>query len=444
MKFGISKAEITPRTPVFMAGFADRTHESEGVHDPLYAKAVLLQANKTLAIITLDLVGSDRSFIDGITSALENRFGLRRDEVLINFSHTHHAIAARGPVQSEFGAYRRGSVIDFTMVLDTLLTLVSDCYDRLEEGRLWLARGTSRFGVSRRKLTEQGVQWKPAYDTEIDHDLFVLKLVDGERQVRGILYNYGCHPTSMSSDNYLISNDYPGKTSSVLEETYPGATAFFLQGCAGEIKPMKSASGDDFISCTVEQMEEAGAELARAVIQVMEASAFSPIQGPFRTMLTEATLRMERTPVEHFEGIANDPAIGEARRRGAARKIEQIEKGFTKEQTSIYIAIWHLDDATRLIALEGEISTEYAMLLKQLFPGGKTIVLGYSNGVSFYVPTRKMIAEGGYEVDFHPLGGPFSGIFFPEIEDVIVGQIAKADLSLRLAGSASTIQRDQG
>lgn len=432
MKFGISKADITPQTPVFLAGFADRTHESEGVHDPLYAKAALLQANKTLAIITLDLVGSDRSFIDGIKSALQDKFGLHHDEVLINFSHTHHAIAARGPVQAEGGEFRRGSVIDFALLRDTLVSIVADCYAHLEEGQLLLARGTTKFGVSRRKLTEQGVQWKPTYDTEIDHDLFVLKLVDGKRQVKGIMYNYGCHPTSMSSDNYLISNDFPGKTNRVLEETYPGAAALFLQGCAGEVKPLKCALGDSFISCTFEQMEEAGAELAQAVVRLIEQSAFAPVQGPFKTTLTEATLRMEQTPADYFEGIANNPAIGEVRRRGAARKIEQIKKGLTKERTSIYIGVWHLDDETRLIAMEGEISTEYAMLLKQLFPGGKTIVLGYTNGVSFYVPTRKMIGEGGYEVDFHHLGGPYSGIFFPEIEDVIVGQIAKADLSLRL------------
>jgi hypothetical protein len=77
MKFSMSKADITPQTPVFMSGFAARTHESEGVHDPIYAKAVLLQANKTLLIVTLDLSGGDRSFIDGIKHTLEETFGLK-------------------------------------------------------------------------------------------------------------------------------------------------------------------------------------------------------------------------------------------------------------------------------------------------------------------------------------------------------------------------------
>ncbi|WP_127588600.1 hypothetical protein [Paenibacillus koleovorans] len=131
-----------------------------------------------------------------------------------------------------------------------------------------LAKGISKFGVSRRKLMEEGVKWKPTYDTEIDDDLFVIQLVDEAKAIKGILYSIGCHSTSMSSDNYLISNDYPGKTSSYLEETYPGTMAVFLQGSAGEIKPLKCAVGDDFISCTFEQMEQAGVDLAKDIIRV--------------------------------------------------------------------------------------------------------------------------------------------------------------------------------
>ncbi|MFK7695138.1 neutral/alkaline non-lysosomal ceramidase N-terminal domain-containing protein [Paenibacillus sp. HJGM_3] len=430
MKFSLSKADITPQTPVWMAGFGDRTHESEGIHDPIFAKAVLLQANKTLLILTLDLSGGDRSFIVGIKTILEETFGLKHDEVLINFSHTHHAVAARGETHGERDPMYR-SAIDYRFIRDTIVRLVTECCSNLEEGQLLLGRGTSIFGVSRRKLTDKGVLWKPTYNTPIDHDLFVFQLLNAAGERKGIIYSYGCHPTSMSSDNYLISNDFPGRTNSYLEETYPGTMAVFLQGCAGEIKPLKCSVGDDFISCTFEQMEEAGVDLAKDIVRVLEKQPFTPVQGVFKSILVEASLFMEHTPIEFFEAIVNNPQIGEVRRRGAQRKIKLFQEGLAKDRTSIYICIWHLDEDTRLIAMEGEISTEYSMLLKQLFPGGKTIVLGYSNGVTFYVPTRKMIGEGGYEVDYLHIGGPYTGIFLPEIEDIIVGQITKADLALR-------------
>ncbi|NQX64228.1 neutral/alkaline non-lysosomal ceramidase N-terminal domain-containing protein [Paenibacillus qinlingensis] len=437
MKFSLTTAEITPQGPIFLAGFGDRTHKSEGVHEPLFAKAALIQANTTLLIITLDVVGSDRSFIVGIKNILEEKFGLKHEEVLINFSHTHHSVALTGADERlRVGLFSIGKdfsedVSFYGYIRDTLVSIVDECFSQLEEGTLLLGRGTSDFAISRRKLTADGVKWAPYPEAEIDKDLIVLKLVDQENEVRGILYNYGCHPTSMSSDNYMISNDFPGTTSRYLEETYPGVTALFLQGCAGELKPIKSADGDIFKSCSLTEMEEAGRDLAKDIISILEEQPFTPIRCSFRTILVDPLLYMEQTGIPFYENIINDSKVGDFRKRGAHRTIEQIQDGSVKDRTPIYLSIWHLDEETRLIAMEGEISTEYSLLLKSMFPGGKTIVLGYTNGVYYYVPTRKMIAEGGYEVDCNYCFGGFRGSFVPEIEDIIIGQITKADLLLR-------------
>lgn len=295
-----------------------------------------------------------------------------------------------------------------------------------------LGRGTSKFAVSRRKLTVNGVKWAPFPGVDIDKDLFVLKLVDQMNNLKGILYNYGCHPTSMSSDNYMISNDFPGKTSSYLEEIYPGVTALFLQGCAGELKPLKSADVDGFKSCSLAEMEEAGIDLANDIISILEGKPFTTIQCNFQTILVDPLLYTEQTGISYYETIINDPKISDVRKRGAHRTIKQIQDGSAKDRAPLYISIWYLDEETRLIAIEGEVSTEYSMLLKRMFPGGKTIVLGYTNGNYYYVPTRKMIAEGGYEVDCNYCFGRFRGSFVPEIEDIIVGQITKADLLLQM------------
>jgi neutral ceramidase len=446
MKFSLSVSEITPQKPIFLAGFGDRTHKSEGVHDPVYAKAALLQANQTVLMITLDAIGSDRSFIIGIKNTLEQKFGLKHEEVLINFSHTHHSFALTGVDESlrvgtysiEDGSVFNRSVKDFSedesyyvFVRDALVRMVEDCYSNLEEGNLLLGRGTSNFAVSRRKLTAEGVKWAPFPGAEIDKDLFVLKLVDQAYQVRSIIYSYGCHPTSMSSDNYMISNDFPGRTSRYLEEMYPGVTAMFLQGCAGELKPAKSADVDRFKSCSLAEMEEAGIDLAQDIIGILEGEAFTQIRCSFQTILVDPLLYTEQTGIPFYEDIMNDPGVGDFRKRGAQRTIQQIKDGSVKDRAPLYISIWYLDEETRLIAMEGEVSSEYSLLLKKMFPGGKTIVLGYTNGNYYYVPTRKMILEGGYEVDCNYCFGSFRGAFVPEIEDIILGQITKADLMLR-------------
>ncbi|WP_158560640.1 neutral/alkaline non-lysosomal ceramidase N-terminal domain-containing protein [Paenibacillus contaminans] len=441
MKFCIGKDSITPAEPVFLSGFGDRTRKSEGVHDPIYVKAALLQSNKSLLIVTIDALGADRSFIQGVKDELKAKFGLEHDEVMINFSHTHASVYLTGrDARLRNGGYSMGQdqwtdheeELDYTydelyfdFVKEKLIHLVQHCLDHLEEGELLIGRTASHFGVSRRYRTNQGIEWRPSYDAEIDQDLFVLKLMNAKRDVKGILYAYGCHPTSMGSSNYFISGDYSGAASRHLEQSYPEAVAMFLQGCGAEIKPRKSADGVTFKECSIEEMEEAGAGLAIEINDFMQNGAFKSVSCSFRTMLLEPNLYTERTPVEHYHQILDDPESSEFNKIRVKKLLKKFEDGSIKDQVPLYIAIWQLDESTRIVAIEGEVSTGYSRMIKKLFGPDQTMVLGYTNGIYCYIPTREMIYEGGYEVDnFYYYG--HRGPFVPEIEDIIIGQIASA------------------
>ncbi|MEF3303934.1 neutral/alkaline non-lysosomal ceramidase N-terminal domain-containing protein [Paenibacillus sp. GYB003] len=449
MKFCCASEPFTPAAPVFMHGFGARQHKSVGVHDELYVKAAMLEANKTVLLLTIDALGADRGFVEGVKEALRNAFGLERDEVLINFSHTHHSVFLTGPDPK----LRRGGYsiaqerwtdnedeLDYgadealyAAVTETILRLVAHCRDHLIEGELSVGRAASDFAVSRRKPDGAGgVVWSPYYEGDIDKELLVLKLADGSGTVKGILYSYGCHTTSMGPDNMLLSNDFAGRTSRVLEDAYPGATALFLQGCAGELKPMRSADGNRFRSLSIAEMEQAGDDLAADVIAVLERGELKRVDCSFRTAIADPLLYTERTEAEHYERIATDPAANSFYRSAAVRTMRAIRDGTVKDRLPHCICVWHLDDRTRLVAMEGEVSTQYSLLIKRLFAPHTTLTLGYTNGVYCYVPTRRMIGEGGYEAEcnfFFNLRGPF----VPEIEDIIVGQIVQTDMRLRWA-----------
>lgn len=447
MKFAFAKADITPAKPVFMAGFGARTRKSEGVHDPIYAKAALLMADKPLLILTLDVESVDRSFVAGIRQAMEAAYGLHADEVLINCSHTHASIALTGHDDGlRDGSYsigmdawpNEGEQLDyaederlFRDVRAVIVRLAAECFAGLTEGRLQLAVGKSGFAISRRMMTQVGLIWRPNPEAVIDDELLVLKLTDQIGEVRGILYNYGCHPTAMGPDNYLISAEFPGAASRLLEEAYPGAAVMFLQGCGGELKPAKSANGDSFKVCTFQEMEEAGDDLATDVIGILERGRQVPVECcRFRTVLMEPFLYTEQTDIGHYERIAGDPDAGEYRNKAAGRIVRAIRDGTVIDRLPLHIAVWQLSETVRLVAIEGEVSTGYALLIKKLFEDGHTLVLGYTNGVRCYIPTRDMIAEGGYETESNYFTG-LRGPFVPEIEDIIVGQIVKAGMLLR-------------
>src|SRR5690606_34629535 len=76
------------------------------IHDDIYMKTVLLQANQSLLIVTFDLIGGDRSFIKGIKEAMQQSFGLNEEQILVNFSHTHGSMYVTGESYPEL---RRGS-----------------------------------------------------------------------------------------------------------------------------------------------------------------------------------------------------------------------------------------------------------------------------------------------------------------------------------------------
>lgn len=425
-----------------MHGFGARTRKSEGILHDIYAKAVLLLANQPLFIVTIEALGCDRSFTSGVKSALFEACGLKENEIIINFSHTHASVFLTGEdallrrggysigqerwLESESKADYTADIAYYHDVRNRIIRMAKHCFEHAVEGTMLLGLGASDFAVSRRKPTlSGGVTWAPYYDGEIDKDLYVMKLEDKEGNLKAILYNYGCHTTCMGPANYMISGDFAGVTSARLEASYPGTVALFLQGCAAELKPIHTANGDRFEACSLEKMEQAGVDFAHDVAGVMQHAKFTKVKGPFHSRLLDIRLYTQQPRLEEYEHLANDPSVDDFRKNSAKRLLEAIEDGTVKDHLDIHVSIWELDHDTSLIAIEGEVSNDYSVLLKRLFKEKKLIVLGYTDGVISYLPSRKCIQEGGYEAEnnyFFNLRGPF----IPEIEDIIIGQIVKA------------------
>jgi hypothetical protein len=117
-------------------------------------------------------------------------------------------------------------------------------------------------------------------------------------------------------------------------------------------------------------------------------------------------------------------AAGEYYRRAAQRTIRAEQNGMVKTKLPLYVQTWRLAERVALIALESEIPTGYSLRLKREYPGYRMLVLGYTNGVYSYIPTRSILEEGGYEAD-HPFTIGFKGRFAPETEDWIVDEIGR-------------------
>jgi hypothetical protein len=76
-----------------------------------------------------------------------------------------------------------------------------------------------------------------------------------------------------------------------------------------------------------------------------------------------------------------------------------------------------------LVALAGEVVVDYALRLRKEFEGQRLWVAGYSNEVFAYVPSDRVLSEGGYEGGGAMVYFGWHGPFQPGVEDRVVGLV---------------------
>lgn len=428
MKFCFLKEKITPNVPVNLVGFSSRDHKSEGIHDEPYASVALMQAGEMVIIIALDLCFGDLSFANELKEVIGKKYGLSQDKVIINYSHTHSVVAIVGgnakviPDHVDEADYDE-KIRYCGMVKGKIMEMLEKGFINLMEGDIYICKGESTFGVSRRYPSAEGILWKPYFNEDsMDKDLFLLKFVDREGKIRGLIYNYACHPTTMGPNNYLVSADFPGVVRRILEEENPGMSVVFLQGCGADIKPYISAENGKFKGCTFDELEQAGRRLANEITQYINQMEWRRINAEFRTGCSDVKLYTEVWDKAKWQTVLDDPKEPDYRKKSIEKMLTEMKKNNVKNYLPFYMSFLRMDDKTCFICMENEVVTDIGKEIKNLF-NEDVITLGYSNSRSCYIPTKKIILEGGYEGESFK-AARLAGPFVPEIEDIIVGRAA--------------------
>src|SRR5262245_30496614 len=103
-KAGVAKVVITPEKPMWMSGYASRTKPAEGTLTELWAKALALEdaGGKRGVLITMDLVGIDRTLSQHVCAELQKRHKLPREAIILSVSHTHCGPVIRGNLDTMY------------------------------------------------------------------------------------------------------------------------------------------------------------------------------------------------------------------------------------------------------------------------------------------------------------------------------------------------------
>lgn len=421
---GVARVNITPPVPFYLSGYAARTNPATRVRTDLWAKALALQdRNGTrLVIVTADLIALPRDVTDAVAQRLMHRHGLRRSQLLFNASHTHSGpvVWSNLRVMFDFSPEEKVRVLDYASRLtDRLTELVDAALADLAPAALRCGRGNAGFAINRRQPLPSGFVLGQNPAGPVDHDVPVLQVVSSRGALRAVLFGYACHNTTCPM-SLEVDADYAGAAQRALEAAHPGATALFMILCGGDQNPHPRGSMD--------WVEKHGQELAGAVERVLQ-GAMQPVRGPIRQAFTTASLEFAPHTREQFEAEAKD--AHPFKRRRAEFVLRAYDRGTPPRQIACPVQAVRLGKELAILALGGEVVVDYALRARREFPGENLVVAGYCNDVMCYVPSRRVLREGGYEaVDsmiYYGRPGPFA-------EDVEERIFAAAHKVLRQVG----------
>ncbi len=226
LRAGVARIDITDRTVAL-------------VNDPCFAKALVLKNDHMMVVlITVDAVAIEgigrigNGFMATLRSALQKELGIAPSSVVINASHCH------GVVRGDTAAL--------------VVQVVKEAAKNLVPVKVGAGVGhEDRISENRRLTLKDGseVDMRRAYSMPCDEDVASVGPIDPQigplrldredGQPLAVLYHFACHPI-MNPPSKGNSADYPGFASKVIESSLGGgALAFFVQGCGGDINPVR-------------------------------------------------------------------------------------------------------------------------------------------------------------------------------------------------------------
>lgn len=415
---GIGRVKITPQEPIWLSGYAARNRPSEGVVHDLWVKALALEDSRRNRVVILgaDLIGLPRAITDPVAARLQKEYGLERARVLFTATHTHSGPVVRSNLTAmyDLDAENARRIQQYgDVVAQALFDAAAAALGDLKPARLFFGTGRGSFAINRREPTPKGIRLGVNPSGPSDHTVPVIKITAPDGSLRAVLFAYACHNTTLGQDFYRISGDYSGFAQLALENKHPGATAIFFMLCGGDQNPHPRG--------TLELARQHGEGLAAEVERVL-AGEMKPLEGPLRAAFLMTDLRFAPHTREMFEQRLKD--TNPHRVRHARLMLKAYDEQRPIRTAPYPVQVIRFGRSLTLLALGGEVVIDYQLRLQKEYGSREPlIVAGYANDVAFYVPSLRVLKEGGYEpVDsmiYYGMPGPFD----EDVEERVVNAV---------------------
>ncbi len=415
LRGGVAEIDITPPVGYRLAGYFEE-RISTGVHDPLKAKAIVLQHDdQPIAMVFCDLVGVSLNVSTRARALASRKTGIPISHILISATHSHsgplfddtrqkyfHELALE-----KFGKDSTEQINYPDFLVEQIVKVIVEAHSALAPAQVEAGVGRQenltfnrRFHMKNGKVAFNPGQLnpnivRPAGPT--DSDVGMLLVRDTKQKLRGGLTVFAMHADTIGGTQF--SADYAFFLQETLrEELGEKYISAFAPGTSGDLNHINVAVKESVKGFEV--AERIGRTLGRTVLNDLEAA--EPIQNPAFAVLSRKIIApfQEVTPEQLADakqkiGTLGDSSAAFFMKVEAVKILDLAEKG---TNWPMEVQVFRLDSDTAIVGLPCEIFVELGLAIKAASPFQKTIVMSICNDRPSYVPTKKAFTQGSYEV----------------------------------------------
>lgn len=405
---GVARVDITPDTPVRLAGYASRKTESEGVAQRLWAKAIAIGADAGAGpaiLVMVENCGVTGTLRDEVADRLKTKAGIATERFVVCSTHIHSGpwvpSFARALLIDQLPPEHRAHMERYTLQLvDKVEEVARAALAARQPGRLTFGEGVVRFAMNRRPIGKDGRCPGLGVNPQglVDHSLPLLCVTDPAGKLRAVVLNYACHCTTIGGDFNQIHGDWAGMAQELIEAEHPGAMAMVCIGCGADANPEPRGKAE----MTGPHGREIAAEAGRLLRDKLR-----PVSPNLIARRQQLTLPFDQLPtraeLEARVAVGAEPKASSTRKlmaRQAAENLAQLKQGHPLPAELDYsVTSWSFGNDLAMVFLPGEVVVDYVLRLKRELDSARLWVTAYANDVPCYIVSRRVLEEGGYEPD---------------------------------------------
>lgn len=396
IEFGVAQQDITPDYPIRLSGYGSRRTEYEGILQRLWAKALAIgrDADPPVIMVTVENCGLPDELTEEVFHRVKQKTEISRAHFVACFTHTHSAPcltnAAPFIFSSDIPPAQQEKIDRYThQLVDWMEAVALEALANRQPGRL--AWNIGELGFAKNRRTEGG---------PVDHSLPILLVTDGDGALRAVWASYACHCTTLAGADNHICGDWAGYAQEDLQNACPGVTALISIGCgahanpASRMVPMPDGQEEVF-NTRLAYAKSHGQALSHEVQRLMKEAAKPLSHAPIGTF-ERVNLPFDTLPTrEEWEArVAEGGAVG----YHAQKHLERLQKGLPLQTALSYpVQAWTFGDELAIVFLASEVVVDYSLRLKSELDSARLWVGAYANAFPGYIPSERVLAEGGYE-----------------------------------------------